>query len=219
MTSDLARKAYEFAQELQSTLNATICRDVRIKAVQRPFDALPVFTVGSGLSRSNLTQPTGFPVRIDNKKPRLWMNLSYQVHLDDEGKYLTVFKSYCGIFSDEMLETCLCHFDYEREKDKYTAAHVQVHGHSPALEALNPPGKEKRPLEKLHFPVGGRRFRPSLEDIIEFLVCEDLAEARPDWKRVVEEGRDKFQRNQLRAAIRRNTALVAEFMREQETQA
>lgn len=219
LTSDLARKAYDFAQELQRTLNATICRDVRIKAVQRPFESVPVFTLGSGLSRDNLTQPTGFPVRVDNKKPRIWMNLSYQVHLDDEGRYLTVHKSYCGIFSDEELETCLCHFDYEREKDKYTSAHVQVHGQSPALEALNRVGDEKRPLEKLHFPVGGRRFRPSLEDIIEFLVAERLADGREGWEQVVEEGRDKFQRNQLRAAIRRNTAIVKEFMQEHEKQA
>ncbi|ROP44146.1 hypothetical protein [Streptomyces sp. PanSC9] len=211
--------AYDFAQELQATLNATICRDVRLRAVQRPFDSRQVFTVGSGLSRTNLTQPTGFPVRIDNKRPRVWMNLSYQVHLDDEARYLTVYKSYCGIFSDEELETCLCHFDYEREKDKYTSAHLQVHGLSPALEALNRSGDEKRPLEKLHFPVGGRRFRPSLEDIIEFLVSERLADGREGWQRVVDEGRDRFQRNQLRAAMRRNTAVVAEFIREQEKQA
>ncbi|MGW4825149.1 hypothetical protein ACWEP4_41180 [Streptomyces sp. NPDC004227] len=219
MTSDLARKAYEFAQELQYRLNATICCDVRIKAVQRPFETIPVFTVGSGLSRTNLTQPTGFPVRIDKKKPRIWMNLSYQVHLDHEHRYLTVYKSYCGIFSDEQLEACLCHFDYEREKDKYTSAHLQVHGQSQALEALNRPGDEKRPLEKLHFPVGGKRFRPSLEDIIEFLIAERLTDGRAGWERVVEEGRDRFHRNQLRAAMRRNTALVEEFMREREKQA
>lgn len=147
------------------------------------------------------------------------MNLSYQVHMDHEAKYLTVFKSYCGIFSDEELETCLCHFDYEREKDKYTAAHLQVHGASPALDALNRRGDEKRPLEKLHFPVGGKRFRPSLEDIIEFLICERLADGREGWQRVVEEGRDRFHRQQLRAAMRRNTALVEEFMQEQEKQA
>lgn len=218
LTSDLERKAFEFAQELQSTLNATICRDVRLRAVQRPLAAAPVFTVGSGLSRSNLTQPTGFPVRIDNKKPRIWMNLSYQVHLDHEAKYLTVQASYCGIFSDEELECCLCHFDYEREKDKYTSAHLQVHGVSPALEALNRAGDEKRPLEKLHFPVGGKRFRPSLEDIIEFLVAERLADGREGWRQVVEAGRDRFHRRQLRAAMRRNTAIVAEFVKEQEKQ-
>ncbi|MEZ3182656.1 hypothetical protein KYY02_29555 [Streptomyces pimonensis] len=162
MTSDLERKAYEFAQELQSTLNATICRDVRIKAVQRPFEITPVFTVGSGPSRQNLTQPRGFPVRIDHKKLRVWMNLSHQVRLDAEAKYLTVYKSYCGIFSDEELETCLCHFDYEREKDKYTSAHLQVHGRSPALEVLNRRGTRSVRWRSCTSPWAGSASGPPL---------------------------------------------------------
>lgn len=218
LTSELGKLAYDFAQELQHTLNHTICRDVRIRAVQRPFASVPVFTIGSGLSRQNLTQPEGFPVRINKKAPRLWMNLSYQVRLDGEQRYLTVHKSYCGIFSDEGLQTCLCHFDYEREKEQYTGAHVQVYGDSAALKALNRAGDEKRPLEKLHFPVGGKRFRPCLEDVIEFLIAERLADGHEGWQHVVEDGRARFQRNQLRAEMRRNTALVEEFMWEQQAQ-
>jgi hypothetical protein len=214
LTSELGTLARDFAGEIQHTLNHTICRDVRIRAVQRPFEAVPVFTVGSGLSHANLTQPEGFAVRVDGKAPRLWMNLSYQVRLDTEQRYLTVHKSYCGIFSDADLETCLCHFDYEREKEQYTGAHVQVHGQSEALRALNRGPDRKRSLDKLHIPVGGRRFRPSLEDVIEFLVAERLADGRPGWERIVEAGRNRFQRNQLRAAMRRDTALVEEFMRE-----
>lgn len=219
MTFELSRQARDFAKDLQSTLNATICSNVRIVAVQRPSRELEVFTVGSGLSRQNLTQPEGFPVRIDKKHARLWMNLSYQVHLDHEQKYLTVSKSYCGIFSDEDLKTALCHFDFEREKEHYTAAHLQVYGQSAALEALNRDGDRKRSLDKIHFPVGGKRFRPSLEDVIEFLVNERLADAREGWEQVVEEGRNRFHRSQLRAAMRRETALVEEFMRDQEKQA
>lgn len=218
MTSELAKLAFDFSQEIQQTLNGTICQDIRIRAVQRPFEAVPVFTVGSGLSRQNLTKPQGFPVRIDKRTPRLWMNLSYQVRLDSAQRYLTVHKSYCGIFSDEDLKTCLCHFDYERDKEQYTGAHVQVHGHSAALEALNRTGDEKRPLDKLHFPVGGRRFRPCLEDVIEFLIAERLTDGREGWQRMVDAGRERFQRTQLRAAMRRNTALVEEFMREREKQ-
>jgi hypothetical protein len=218
LLSELAGQAHDFAQRIQYTLNATICKDVRIKAVQRPSGSDPVFTVGSGLSRTNLTQPEGFPVRIDGKKPRLWINLSYQVHMDSAQRFLTVDKSYVGIFSTEDLKSCLCHFDFERVKEHYTGAHVQVHGQSPALEALNRPGDEKRPLEKLHFPVGGKRFRPTLEDIVEFLICERLADGRSGWEQVIEEGRNQFQRTQLKAAMRRNTAVVEEFMREQEKQ-
>lgn len=176
----------------------------------------PVFTLGYGLSKSNPLQPKGFPLRLDGKKPRIWMNLSYQVRMDDEQRYLTVHSSFCGIFSDESLETCLCHFDFEREKEQYTVAHLQIHGESPALSALNRTGDERRPLDKLHFPVGGKRFRPCLEDIIEFLIAERLVDGRRGWEQVVEEGRERFQRMQLRAAMRRNPDVVDEFVREQQ---
>lgn len=214
MTSDLPTEARKFAQQLQDTLNSTITQHVRIGAVARQVSRVgPVFTLGCGLSRTNLT-PEGFPLGLDQKKPRVWMNLSYQVRMDDEKRYLTVQSSFCGIFSDESLETCLCHFDYERDKEHYTEAHLQIHGVSPALESLNRKPDGKRPLDKLHFPVGGRRYRPSLEDIVEFLVAERIVDGRDGWERVVAEGRDRFQRKQLRAAMRRNTALVEEFMRE-----
>lgn len=219
MTSDLERQARVFAQDLQKTLNGTICQYVRIKAVLLPFSSHgPMFTLGSGLSKSNPARTTVFPLGIDNKKPGAWMNLSYQVRMDDEQQHLTVHESFCGIFADEARQNCLCHFDYQRDKERYASAHVQVYGRSPALEALNRDSDPKRPLEKLHIPVGGKRFRPSIEDIIEFLIAERLVDGRDGWERVVQEGRDRFQRIQLRAAMRRNTALVEEFMREQEKQ-
>lgn len=217
MTSDLGHKARRFAEELQHTLTATITRDVCIRAVQRPLGrGTPIYTLGHGLSRQNLTQPKPFPIRIDNKKPRAWMNLSFQMCMDDEDRHLTVHSSYVGIFLDEDCKMGFCHVDYEREKEQYTGAHLQVYGTSTALEALNRGDDAKRPLDKLHFPVGGRRFRPSIEDVIEFLVNERIADAKDGWRQVVEEGRDRFQRIQLKAAMRRNTALVKEFVREQE---
>lgn len=216
MTFKLEREARDFAQVLQNTLNRTICTNVIIKAALRPItDGGHVFTVGHGLSRSNLTQPTGFPVRIDSRKPRIWMNLSYQVRADAEQRYLAVHSSYCGIFADENLESCLCHFDYERDKEHYTSAHLQVHGDSASLDALNRGSDRRRPLEKLHFPVGGKRYRPCLEDIIEFLVAERLADPLPGYEQILEDGRALFQRNQLRAAMRRNPEVVKEFIDEQ----
>lgn len=219
MTSDLEKKARAFASEIQELLNGTICGNVRIKAVSRiTRDHGPIFTLGSGLSRSNLPQPEGFPVGIDAKKPRMWMNLSYQVRMDDEQRHLMVHSSYCAVFSDAALEECLCHFDYERDKpDGYPEAHLQVHGQSHALDALNRGADSGRPLEKLHFPVGGRRLRPCLEDMIEFLVVERLTDAREGHEKLLEDGRARFQRNQLKAAMRRNPEVVAEFLREQES--
>jgi hypothetical protein len=59
-------------------------------------------------------------------------------------------------------------------------------------------------MHKLHFPVGGRRYRPSLEDVIEFLIVERLVDARDGWQTVLAREREAFRRLQLRAAIRRD---------------
>ena len=56
-----------------------------------------------------------------------------------------------------------------------SAAHVQIHGASEELAyAQAVSGLRLRRLEMFHIPVGGRRFRPTLEDFIEFLHAEKL---------------------------------------------
>jgi hypothetical protein len=69
----------------------------------------------------------------------------------------------------------------------------------------------------MHLPVGpreGRRFRPSLEDVIEFLVVEDLVEARPKWQDALNATRSPFQELQLKAAVRRNQELAKAALEE-----
>jgi hypothetical protein len=103
----------------------------------------------------------------------------------------------------------LCRLDYDRGKQGYPESHLQIKGESAALAAWS--GKPRRELERLHFPMGGRRYRPILEDFIEFLILEGLAEARPGWRDVLDAARVAYHRVQLRAAIRRDpwTALDA----------
>lgn len=104
------------------------------------------------------------------------------------------------------LTDVLLHYDYERDKpDDYPDAHLQVCATSAAWEAVGVrPDGSNRPLERMHLPVGGRRFRPTLEDIVEFLITENLAQAKPGWENAVAEGRERFRQKQLRAAIRRD---------------
>ncbi|MDT3398748.1 hypothetical protein RKE29_19210 [Streptomyces sp. B1866] len=118
-------------------------------------------------------------------------------------------KSFFGVFGSPEAKEGLCHYDYERAKrDGYPEAHLQVYGQSETLEAL----RQGRALAKLHFPVGGRRFRPSLEDLIEFLVREQLVEPKDDYMAVLDAGRQRFMAKQLRAAMRRNPDIVAEHV-------
>jgi hypothetical protein len=54
----------------------------------------------------------------------------------------------------------------------------------------------------LHLPVGGKRFRPCLEDLVEMLIVEELTVGRPGWQEAIEEHRSRFRRIQLMAAVR-----------------
>ena len=65
-----------------------------------------------------------------------------------------------------------------------------------------------RPLGALHFPVGGKRFRPCLEDVIEFLAVERIVQKKDGYEKLLEAGRERFRRNQLMAAMRRDPETV-----------
>lgn len=201
MPADLLRLARDFAGTVQRLLNTTVCEGMRIPAVvsQDPN----VILVGYGLRNTSLvTEP--FPVHLGRRKPQCWLDVSFRLCLDDAGRYLAAVASFFGIYANDDEHSCLCHFDYEREKPGgYPEAHLQVYGDSAALAAWG--GQpQTRQLDRLHFPVGGRRFRPTLEDVIEFLIVEKLADTRDGWKDVLKRERQEYQRIQLRAAIRRD---------------
>lgn len=197
----LQRPARDFAGKIQQLLNSTICSNVRINTVvSRPGTAL----IGHRLTRRRLLSEP-IPVRRDGRaKPHCWLDLSYTLCLDDHPNYLAVQTSFFAVLAPDGDRTPLCHFDYERDKpDGYPEAHVQVYGRSLALERWRL--ADGRGLEKLHFPTGGRRFRPTLEDVVDFLAAERLVPPLTDAGRhAVEAGREEFRRIQLRAAIRRD---------------
>jgi hypothetical protein len=87
---------------------------------------------------------------------------------------------------------------------RYAPAHVQIHAESSALGYLIAFTGTKKPpkTQLLHVPVGGRRFRPSLEDVVEFAVNELAVEPKPGWQERVKEGRRRWFRLQVNAAIR-----------------
>ncbi len=121
-----------------------------------------------------------------------------------------------SIYADDGDRSLLCHMDYERNKTHgYPEAHLQVEGASDALGPWRMADRTRaRALRDLHFPVGGRRYRPALEDVIEFLVVEKLATPRDGWQKLLNESRGEFRRRQLRAAIRRDMETATQAVRE-----
>ena len=87
----------------------------------------------------------------------------------------------------------------------YGEAHLQIRGECSSLAELAGVSSVDRRFSKLHLPVGGRRFRPCLEDIIEFCIVEGLVlPHNPSWKEVVDAKRERFYLRQLKAAVRRH---------------
>lgn len=211
ISDNLRDKANDFARDIQNILCHTVCSHAMIGASVLPGSAPErVFVVGHNVSRRDVF-PTRLALRVGKKAPKLWLDVSFRVQMDQWDQYLTVQRSFFGVFPSLDGKHALFHYDYERDKrDDYPDAHIQIAGQDEAMAALLP-GK---PTVKLHFPVGGKRFRPCLEDVIEFLVREGLTEGKPGYKQVLDSEREKFRVKQLRAAMRRSPEVVADFIRD-----
>lgn len=171
--------------------------------------------VGCGVtSRDWKLRP--IPLTLGEKNPTCFLVLGYVLELDPEGQHLTVSSSTYALYTDADATELLFHYDYIRDPPHgYPAAHVQISAESaPLCDLARKRGRPKKGLADFHFPVGGKRYRPTLEEVIEFMVVEELAEARGSWRTEVAGGRAEWQDIQLRSAVRRDPEVAAEQLRE-----
>lgn len=108
--------------------------------------------------------------------------------------------------------------DYERAaRRNIPAAHYNFHfDHNDLVRELLDTGASRRgrlhrkraergkpaQLADLHFPVGGHRFRPCLEDVLEFLWTEFGIDVHKETARgAIAEGRREWRQLQLKAAV------------------
>ena len=156
-------------------------------------------------------------IELRTRQPRtsLYLYVAYTLDLDEQdGRFLTVTRSTYGLGTGETESNI--RYDYERRpSNEYPEAHLHVHGYSEALAGLVKAGWGDRPSSRLHLPVGGRRFRPCLEDIIEFCIVEKLVEPqRKNWKEVLDDHRDEFYRKQLKTVVRRDPQAAISVLRQ-----
>ncbi|MDY5148244.1 hypothetical protein R6G73_05025 [Actinotignum sanguinis] len=57
-------------------------------------------------------------------------------------------------------------------------------------------------IADVHFPVGGRRFRPCLEEILLFVIDEFGVACTPEARAALQQGMRKWEEIQLLAAMR-----------------
>jgi len=217
-TFDLEKESRRFKDELDGLLNRTVCTGICLKSIV--VSTSPQRTViGYKITKDKQALTTGIPVTIDDSEPRFYIGLSIRLAPDEQQTFLMVDSSTMILATSADLTNdanILLHYDYERGKhdwDDYPEAHLQVCASSEAWrEAAQRLNGKDRLLERLHLPVGDRRFRPTLEDLVEFLIREKLAKPQRQWRSAIAAGRAGFQEKQLKAAVRRRPELAIEVL-------
>jgi hypothetical protein len=141
----------------------------------------------------------------------------YSCAPDRTGAFLAVRRSSVAVRVEATAEP-LFRYDYDAGSDgKVPAAHLNVHGHRDELVfAMMAAGHRLRGkartsavrrgrvprVSTLHFPLGGHRFRPAFEDVLEMLVREFGLDTRDGWENAIRAGRERWRGAQVRAAVR-----------------
>ncbi len=131
---------------------------------------------------------------------RLDLRVSFRCIFDYTGAFLAIDQSEFALLVPAVRHPVV-RFDYDRER-AWASAHVQLHAESSAVGYLRAHAGKTSETWRLHLPVGGRRFRPSLEDVIEFAIAEFNVDKKDSYAQRIGEGRRQWRRLQAKAAIR-----------------
>ena len=204
MAESLGEQAEKFADRLTTTVRAVVgedCPAFFAKALK-----------GSGSDAFYVRQePASGIILSDPNGPILRMDVYYECIYDGHEQYMAISESQIRVFVEPDGRAPLFRYEYDRHiVGTLRAAHIQFHGNHPELEQAmadcgdstsrakaRKRGRKRVSLDDLHFPVGGSRFRPALEDVLEMLIEEfgvqpvgsvkaarkTLADAREDWRR------------------------------------
>ena len=209
--TSLEALAHDFAEQITATVTKVVptCHAFRARALQN-----------HNLERFVVRQEpdTGIPLCVGGA-PLLTLTVNYQCTWDTPGHFLAVEKSDFKVWpGSEAKGEPLFRYEYLRNTPAdLPGAHLHVHAHRDALTHVmsragtgSKRGKRRAEagaddyprMSELHFAVGGSRYRPCLEDLMEILVRELGVDCPPGGLSALAEGRETWRRQQLRAAVR-----------------
>lgn len=219
---ELLQRAEQFAVELTSTLHTAFGDQVDpLKAGILP---------GSATSRVTVSQDpeTGIELRV-NDVPRLQLTVSYNCVWDRAAEFLAVDKANIAVRAINVGEPLFRYEFLRKPTGGLPCAHLHVHARRDALTHLmvlsgegSQRGKRRKEavhrlggvprMSELHFPLGGIRFRPCVEDVLHMLVDEFGVGTPDNALEVLAAGREEWRRTQLRAAVRDCPQAAAEVL-------
>jgi hypothetical protein len=167
--------------------------------------AMELTTKGSraSLAPAGQTEKSGGIPLFASKHRLAWLRIDFLCRLDTTQEFLAIDKSKIWIVAD-VDSTPIFRFEFLYDADWVPHSHIQVHGERGALAHLLSQTGHKRPhnMSALHLPTGGARFRPNLEDVIQFLIADCGFDPVDTWEEAVARERADWRRVQTRAACR-----------------
>lgn len=211
--SDMARK---FASDLTDTVEGTLGSGV----TRFVAEAAPTAVTGAELTRVIVRTEDNLEIPLDiDGDHALNLVVEYTCEWDDHRAYLAVRKAHFHVYSVEAEDPLFRYEFVDGMSSRLPSAHLHVHAHrdeilyqlfrserkqkgrnraKKVLEAKRTPPR----LSAIHFPLGGTRMRPALEDVLQTLMEEFCIDTVPKAKQALEAGRAEWRRNQIGALVR-----------------
>lgn len=141
------------------------------------------------------------------------LQLDYALGFDRTDSYLAVHSSTFQL-RDGRGKRPIVRFEYAREATRVPCSHIHVHAQSGLFTQLLAATGHKSPaaVESVHLPTGGDRFRPCVEDFVEFLIVECGVAGRSGWRDEVKQGREKWREYQTASAVRDRPEVAIEVL-------
>lgn len=199
MVRDFIWQAQDFAARLEDTINQALPGGSRIRA-SRLGTRVRVFAVDQE------DQPARLPL-FCNGNQLAWWQLTMLTTTSKDGRYLKIDSQRMSLFP-VWEDGPIVRLEFEARARTIPSAHWQFHAERGALSFIlarthtaGNAADVPHSLSKLHLPVGGRRFRPGVEDFIEFLVRECGFDSRSGWDDALAGGREIARRFQIRTIV------------------
>lgn len=207
---ELREQAQQFADRLTTSVHAIAraCEPFVVKALE----------TGDGVERLAIMQEpdTGVPLTVAGDV-LLTLKVQYMCAWDRARHFLAVNESKVKVYAGGQAQgEPLFRYEYVRHPRKdHPGAHIQIHAHRDGITHVmsRAGGSTKRArrradsgsvprMSELHFPVGGPRYRPCLEDVLEMLVCELGVDCDSAGREALATGREEWRRSQTRTVVR-----------------
>lgn len=199
-----------FSTELEHLISGILGKGTSLKAevVQSRYEPRVA------ISNSDLN---GIGLSIQGRAAFL-LQLSYLCELHAATNRLTIINSTYKVVLPGT-GAPLWHYDYVRDMKKAGSAiaHLNVYAHRNEIVgamALSGNSHKKLNLQTLHFPFGGPRFRPTIEDVFEMLITEFGIDKAHGALAKLRASRAKYFERQLESAVFDSPDVAASALRE-----